>query len=180
MNIKLKKLPLPVVAAGFACLLVAGCAAPGPAVPSFVAMPAKGKPYEVFVREDQYCQSQAHASIGDRSPGEEANRTAVNSAAVGTALGALGGAAIGSLSGNVGAGAAIGAGTGLVAGGVVGSNQAAAAGGSLQQRFDAVYAQCMTAKGNAIPPPPTTVVVREPETVYVDRGPYYRRRYYPY
>jgi hypothetical protein len=43
----------------------------------------------------------------------------------------------------------------LIAGtGAVGSGNAAAAGGSLQARYDTVYAQCMTAKGNRIPPPP--------------------------
>jgi hypothetical protein len=36
----------------------------------------------------------------------------------------------------------------------VGSGNAAAAGGSLQARYDTVYAQCMTAKGNRVPPPP--------------------------
>jgi hypothetical protein len=54
----------------------------------------------------------------------------------------------------VGTGAAVGAGTGLVAGSAVGSGHAAAAGGSLQAKYDTVYAQCMTAKGNRIPPPP--------------------------
>jgi hypothetical protein len=43
---------------------------------------------------------------------------------------------------------------GLVAGSAVGSGNAAAAGGSLQARYDTVYAQCMSAKGNQIPPPP--------------------------
>ena len=76
-----------------------------------------------------------------------ANDAAVGSAAAGTALGALAGAAIGSLSGKMGAGAAIGAGTGLVAGSAVGAGNARAAGGSMQVRYDTVYAQCMAAKG---------------------------------
>jgi hypothetical protein len=70
----------------------------------------------------------------------------------GTALGALAGAALGSAAGHVGTVAAVGAGTGLVAGSAVGSGNAAA-GGSLQARYDTVYAQCMTAKGNRVPPP---------------------------
>src|SRR5262249_1508598 len=94
-------------------------------------------------------------------------QAAVGSAAVGTALGALTGAAIGSASGNVGAGAAIGAGTGLVAGSAVGAGSARAAGGSLQARYDTVYAQCMTAKGNRVAAP----YVAEP--VYVYPRPYY-------
>lgn len=164
---------------GAVCFGLAGCASPGPAAPSLAVMPGKGKSYAAFQHEDQYCQAQAQAAIGYKSPGEEANQAAVGSAAVGTALGALAGAAIGSVSGNMGAGAAIGAGTGLVAGGVVGANNANAAGGSLQQRFDTTYAQCMTAKGNVIPPPPTTYVVTPPPptVVYEDDGPYYHRRW---
>jgi hypothetical protein len=158
---------------GLVCLGLAGCASTGPAAPSIAAMPGKGKSYESFRRDDQFCQGSAQQAIGYRSPGEEANQAAVGSAAVGTGLGALAGAAIGSLSGNVGAGAAIGAGTGLVAGSVVGANQANATGGSLQQRYDTVYAQCMTAKGNVLPPPPT-VVVEEPPPVYIEHRHYYR------
>ncbi|AXK79218.1 glycine zipper family protein [Pseudolabrys taiwanensis] len=162
---------------GLLCLGLAGCASTGPAEPQVSVMPGRGKSYAAFQRDDQYCQSSAQAAVGYRSPGEEANQQAAQSAVIGTALGALGGAAIGSLSGNVGAGAAIGAGTGLAAGAVVGSNRAAATGGSIQQRYDTVYAQCMTAKGNVLPPPPATVVVQEPAPVYVER-PYYGRRYY--
>ena len=83
------------------------------------------------------------------------------------ALGALAGAALGSAAGHVGTGAAVGAGTGLVAGSAVGSGNAAAAGGSLQARYDTVYAQCMTAKGNRIAGPPVV------EPVYVYPRPYY-------
>lgn len=64
-------------------------------------------------------------------------------------------------------GAAIGAGTGLVAGSAVGSGNARAAGGSLQARYDTVYAQCMSAKGNRIPAPPVV------GPVYVYPHPYY-------
>ena len=164
------------------CLAVGGCASTGPAAPSLAVMPAKGKPYAAFQREDEVCQSTAQRAIGNQSPGQAANDAAVTSAAVGTGLGALAGAAIGSMSGNMGAGAAIGAGTGLVAGGVVGANKANEAGGSLQARYDTVYAQCMTASGNQVvpPAPPAPVVVYErPEPVYVYPRPYYEGpRYY--
>jgi Glycine-zipper domain len=153
---------------GVACLVIGGCASPQPATPSLAVMPGKGKSYEAFQREDQYCQASAQQAIGYQSPGETANQAAVGSAAVGTALGALTGGAIGSLSGNVGAGAAIGAGTGLVAGSAVGTGNARAAGGSVQARYDTVYAQCMTAKGNRVAAP---AVVAEP--VYVYPRPYY-------
>ena len=139
---------------GAFCFTCGGCAYNGPAAPSFVAMPGPHKSYESFQGDDQYCHTSAQQAIGYQSPGQAANDAAVGSAAVGTALGALAGAAIGSAAGHVGTGAAVGAGTGLVAGSAVGSGNAAAAGGSLQARYDIVYAQCMTAKGNRIPPPP--------------------------
>lgn len=136
------------------CLAFAGCAYNGPATPSFAAMPGPHKSYESFQGDDQYCQTSAQQAIGYQSPGRAANDAAVGSAVVGTALGALAGAALGSVAGHAGTGAAVGAGTGLVAGSAVGSGNAAAAGGSLQARYDTVYAQCMSAKGNRIPPPP--------------------------
>jgi hypothetical protein len=171
----MKVKPFHVAALGLICFALAGCASTAPATPKVAVMPGKGKSYEAFQRDDQYCQSSAQAAINYQSPGEEANREAVGSAAVGTGLGALAGAAIGSLSGNMGAGAAIGAGTGLAAGAVVGSNRAAEAGGSIQARYDTVYTQCMTAKGNVLPPPPAaTVIVEEPEPVYIERRRYYR------
>ena len=135
------------------CLALTGCASPGPAVPSLAAMPGKGKSYGMFQRDDVACQTSAQQAIGYQSPGEAANQAAVGSAVVGTAVGALAGAALGSLSGNMGSGAAIGGGTGLVAGSAIGSGNARAAGGSLQARYDTVYAQCMTAKGHHIQPP---------------------------
>jgi Glycine-zipper domain len=164
------------VSLGAFCFALGGCAYNGPAAPSFAAMPGRGKSYEAFQRDDQYCQSSAQQAIGYQSPGEAANQASVGSAAVGTALGALAGAAIGSVSGNMGAGAALGAGTGLVAGSAVGAGNARAAGGSLQVRYDTVYAQCMTAKGNRIAGPSVA------EPVYIYPRPYYwgPGYYYPY
>jgi len=157
-------------------LACGGCASTGPAVPSFAAMPGKGKSYESFQRDDQYCQASAQHAIGYQSPGEAANQAGVGTAAAGTALGALAGAAIGSVTGNVGTGAALGAGTGLVAGSAVGAGNARAAGGSLQARYDTVYAQCMSATGNRVAGPPVA------EPVYVYPRPYYwgPGYYYPY
>jgi outer membrane lipoprotein SlyB len=140
--------------------------------------------YAAFQKDDDFCQVSAQKAIGYQSPGEAANQASISSAVVGTALGALAGAAIGSASGNMGAGAAIGAGTGLVAGGAVGAGNAQAVGGSLQARYDAVYAQCMTAKGNRVsyPPAPEPVYVYEsatpvyiyPRPCYWGHGYYYR------
>ena len=149
----------PLASVGAFCLVLGGCASPGPAAPSFAAMPGKGKTYEAFQSDDQYCQGSAQQAIGYQSPGEAANQAGVGSAAVGTALGALAGAAIGLRRGNMGAGAAVGAGTGLLAGSAVGAGNARFARGSLQARYDTVYAQCMTAKGNRVAAP---YVVAEP------------------
>ena len=82
-------------------------------------MPGRGKSYETFQRDDQYCQSSAQQAIGYQSPGEAANQTTVRTAASGTAIGAIAGAALGSVSGNMGTGAALGAGTGLVSGSAI-------------------------------------------------------------
>ena len=167
------KRSLRLVSLGVLCFACGGCASPGPATPSFSAMPGRGKSYEAFQRDDQFCQSSAQQAIGYQSPGQAANQAAVGTAAVGTALGAVAGAAIGSVSGNMGAGAALGAGTGLVAGSAIGAGNADAAGGSLQVRYDTVYAQCMTAKGNRIGGQPVA------EPVYVYPPPYYwGPRYY--
>ena len=152
------------------CLALAGCASPGPAVPSVTAMPGREIGYQTFRADDAYCQAQGQQAINYQSPGAAANQAAVGTAAVGTALGALAGAAIGSASGKMGRGAAIGAGTGLLAGSVVGAGNANAAGGSLQERYDTVYAQCMTAKGNVIQSP---YVAAEPVYGPPPPPPYY-------
>ena len=142
-----------VVLLGAFCFACGGCAYNGPAAPSFAAMPGPHKSYESFQGDDQYCQTSAQQAIGNQSPGQAANDAAVGTAVVGTALGALAGAALGSAAGHVGTGAAVGAGTGLVAGSTVGTGNAAAAGGSLQARYDTVYSQCMSAKGTWISRP---------------------------
>jgi len=166
MGRALKK-SLCLVSLGVLSLACGGCASPGPATPSFAAMPGRGKSYETFQRDDQYCQSSAQRAIGYQSPGEAANQSTVRTAAVGTALGAVAGAALGSVSGNMGAGAALGAGTGLVAGSAIGADNGDVTGGTLQARYDTVYAQCMSAKGNRIGGPPAA------GPVYAYPPPYY-------
>jgi hypothetical protein len=172
----MKRSPISLILFGVFSVTLGACASTRPAAPSFSVLPPSGKSFEAFQREDEYCQAAAQNSIGNQSPGEGANQAAVGSAAVGTALGALAGAAIGSASGHVGTGAAIGAGTGLVAGSVVGSQNARAAGGSMQARYDTVYAQCMTSKGNQI-----VQAMPAPGIVYVYPRPYYwHHGYYRY
>jgi hypothetical protein len=73
----------------------------------------------------------------------------------------------------MGTGAALGAGTGLVAGSAIGAGNGDAAGGSLQVRYDTVYVQCMTAKGNRIGGPPVAAPLYDYPPPY-----YWGPRYY--
>jgi len=164
-------------------LSLAGCASTRPAGPSLTVIPGANKSTVAYERDADACDAAAQRAVGGQSPGAAANDAAVSSAVVGTAIGALAGAAIGGASGRAGPGAAIGAGTGLLAGSAIGAGNAAAAGGSVQARYDAVYAQCMHSRGNQVitpPPPPreTVIVYERPAPVYVYPRPYYRDGYY--
>jgi hypothetical protein len=163
---------------GALCLSLGACASTGPAMPQVPVMPGKKKSYAAFQRDDDYCQASAQAAIGGQSPGQAANDAAIGSAVIGTALGAAAGAAIGAAAHNAGTGAAIGAGSGLLAGSAIGAGNGRAAAGSIQGRYDTVYAQCMAAKGNRVGGPPAPVVVAEPvvygdPVVYGGPAPYY-------
>jgi uncharacterized protein YcfJ len=136
-------------------MVLQGCAT-APMGPSMVA--AKG-PNVTF---DQYEQDQAvckqYASQETAGQAEQANNNAVGSAVLGTVLGAGLGAAIGG-----GRGAAIGAAGGAAIGTSVGANQSTWSNMSIQQRYDSVYLQCMSAKGNTVPvyqPPPPAYYYR--------------------
>ena len=174
-----------VASVSICALALAGCASTRPAAPSLAVIPGPNKSQAVFDRDANTCDSAAQRAVGGQSPGEAANDAAVSSAVVGTAIGALAGAAIGAASGRAGAGAAIGAGTGLLAGSAIGAGKADNAGGSVQVRYDTVYAQCMQSRGHQIlnPPAPreTVIVYERPEPVYVYPRPYpryYRDGYY--
>jgi hypothetical protein len=132
-------------------LAVGACAVAPPTGPNVLVLPPEGKDLAQFQREDGACRSYAQQQIGYGSPQQAAAQSAVGSAAVGTALGATAGALLGAAGGNAGAGAAIGAGGGLLAGSAGGAGTARAPAGSLQQRYDAGYLQCMTASGNKVP-----------------------------
>ncbi|GGC68181.1 hypothetical protein GCM10011504_52660 [Siccirubricoccus deserti] len=129
------------------------CTVAPPTGPLVLATPPAGKDLGAFRNEDAQCRNYASAQIGYGSPAEAANRSAVGSAAIGTALGAAAGALLGSAGGAMGTGAAIGAGTGLLAGSAVGAGNAGASGRSLQQHYDTAYAQCMASLGNQLQPP---------------------------
>lgn len=129
---------------GATAAALAACAST-PTGPTRRVMPPPGKPFEVFVGDDQFCRSYASQQIsGDV---DKANSNAVGAAVVGTALGA----AAGALMGNSGQAAAAGAGAGLLFGSAVGADGSARGGWVLQHRYDLAYEQCMYSKGNLVP-----------------------------
>lgn len=146
-------------------MALGGCTVVPPSGPTVMALPGKGKSFDVFQQEDNACRYYAAQQTGFQPPGQAGTNAAVGSAVLGTALGAAAGAAIGSVSGNMGAGAAIGGATGLVGGSMVGAGNAAASEADLQQRYNISYTQCMYAHGN-------TVVSRPPGYGYGGYGGY--------
>jgi hypothetical protein len=137
MNVKF------VAACGAVAFLVSGCVQQ-PAGPTVAVMPAPYKPFEVFQQDQAQCMQYGTQMVAGGATA--ANNQAVGTAAVGTVLGAGLGAAAGG-----GAGAAIGAASGAVAGTAVAAGPAYADQGSLQQRYNLAYSQCMYAKGNQVP-----------------------------
>ena len=154
---------LAVVAAG-----LSACAAPIPRGPSVVALPPAGRDFGQFQREDVYCQQMASNSLGVFDPGA-VNQSALGSAAIGTAVGAVAGGLIGAATGNFGAGAAIGAGAGLLTGSALGVGAGQNTNFGLQDRFDITYAQCMAALGNSVQP----LRVGVPVPFYATPSPYF-------
>jgi hypothetical protein len=132
---------------GSALLVIAGCATV-PNGPSIAVMPAPGKPFDLFVAEDQQCRQFAQQSIGGATAQQAATNSAVESAAVGTALGAVAGAAMGGSGQN---GAGTGAAIGLLGGAMMGSQASQYSAREAQRRYDIAYEQCMYAKGNQLP-----------------------------
>ncbi len=130
---------------GVVAALAAGCAQI-PTGPSVAVMPPPGKPFDLFVADDQLCRNYATQSIGGTDAQRAQAASLITSAAVGTALGA----AVGALAGghnSVGGGAAAGA----VIGTAVGAGEGNYAGQSVQRRYDIAYQQCMYARGNLLP-----------------------------
>lgn len=126
-------------------LLALGACATAPVGPRVGVMPAPGKPFEVFVGEDQVCRQWAAHASGSGST-DAGNQAWVNSAAAGTALGAVVGALAGGRDG-AGTGAALG----MVVGSAGGAEQSSMSSYDMQRRYDMAYQQCMYAKGNQVP-----------------------------
>ena len=103
----------------FVLLISGGLAACAtyPSGPSVMALPGTGATFDQFRVDDGACQNYAQQVLGIRTPQQIASDSGVNSATVGTVVGAAAGALLGAASGNAGAGAAIGAGSGLILGG---------------------------------------------------------------
>ena len=122
-------------------LALAGCAAPRPASPSVLALPAPGEDWALFQQHDTTCRHYAAAQTGGQSPGQAADRSGVAGAVVGTG---------------------IGAGAGLLGGSLVGAAKGREAAAGTQKHYDIAYSQCMVANGEKIaapaPPPAPTIV----------------------
>ena len=128
-------------------LLVLSACASRPVGPSLTVMPAPGKPFDIFQKDDAECRSYAQNSIGTTSDDAAALSTA-KTAVVGAALGALAGAVAGGGNHkNAGTGAAIG----LLGGAAVGASNGNNTSGEIQRRYDIAYQQCMYSKGNQVP-----------------------------
>ncbi len=140
-------------AAAMLPVALAACAVAPPTGPTVMALPKPGSNLADFQRQDMACRNYASSAIGNLSPAQAANQSAVGSAVVGTAIGAAAGAAIGSVSGNLGAGAAIGGASGLLVGSAAGANNAALSAGELQHRYNVAYTQCMVAAGYTVEQP---------------------------
>ncbi len=161
-------------------LALSACAVAPPQGPSVMALPAQGKSFAAFQQDDVTCRGYATQQTGGASSAQAANQSGVGSALLGTALGAGVGAALGSVGGAVGAGAAIGGATGLLAGSAIGANNAQAAGGGIQARYDTAYTQCMYSRGNTVQSAPSGYATGYPGGYPAGYypAPYYGSGYY--
>jgi len=153
------------IASSLGALLLSACAATPPSGPGILVLPGTGKSFDQFRFDDHECRSYAHSQVGGKTTEQAATDNAVKSAVVGTAVGTAAGALLGGHQG-----AAVGAGVGLAGGALAGSGTSHAAAGSLQQRYDYAFTQCMYAKGHKVPvtgrysdsPRPTRSAARTP------------------
>lgn len=145
MNKASRLVPLVTMAVLVGCTTV-------PRGPSVAVLPGANKTFEQFREDDIICRQYAEQSTG-QTAAQAASDSGVKSAAVGTVLGAAAGALVGAAAGDPGAGAAIGAGGGLLVGGAAGADAYGRSAGTVQQRYDIAYMQCMYTKGNQVPMP---------------------------
>jgi hypothetical protein len=133
-----------------ASISLAACVAP-PVGPTIPVAPGPNKSFDAFAADQAVCQQYAAAQTAPAAAA--ANNQAIGTALFTTALGAGLGAAVGGggWHGNAGRGAGIGAASGAVVGTALGANQAGFAQMSLQQQYDVMYAECMSAHGHSVP-----------------------------
>ena len=145
--------------------LLSACATV-PTGPNVMVLPGVGKPFEQFQVDDMLCRQYAQTQTGV-PPGEAGRQSTINTAALGTLLGAGAGAAIGAAAGDAGLGAAIGVAVVFSClGRRAGPEAGAGASRALQGRYDVSYMQCMYAKGNQVPG-----TRRAPQSSYVPPPP---------
>ena len=152
-----------------AAVLLAGCATM-PTGPDVAVMPGPGKTLEQFQRDDRICRGHAERSLGT-NPGQAGADSMAEGAGVGAGVGAATGAAF---SGGRPEGIVGGAIWGLILGSAVGASNAEPSEREAQRRYDIAYEQCMSAKGNRIPPPPVTYYRYrhyDPQPVIIYPGP---------
>ena len=133
----------------FAILAVSltGCVSV-PTGPSRLALPGNGKSFEQFQGDDFYCRQYAQQSSGVSTANAQ-QHSAIQSATVGTLVGAAAGALIGGNSRSAGTGA----GVGLLFGAASGANAGERSAYMTQKRYDDGYTQCMYAKGHKVSVP---------------------------
>ena len=125
-------------------VLLSACAST-PMGPTIQVMPAPGKSFSVFQRDQETCKQYAADQVAGQA--QKANEKTAGTALIGTVLGAGLGAAIG----QGGTGAAIGAAGGATAGTGLGAVTSSKTQTSIQAQYNNAYAQCMYAKGNQVP-----------------------------
>lgn len=130
-----------------AALPLLGACVSMPSGPSVMVLPGSGKSFDQFRAEDNDCRQFASSQVGGTTPDGAAENSGVKSAVIGTAIGAAAGALIGGRSNP----AAMGAAVGLLGGSTMGAGAANQSQYVLQQRYDIAYQQCMYAKGNQVP-----------------------------
>jgi len=112
-----------------------------PTGPTIAVMPAQGKPFEIFQKEDQQCRQFASGSVEGTS--NAALKEGMTSAAVAAALAVIGGGSH--------QGVGTGAGLGLLGGSAIGASNAANKQNQSQSQYNTAYIQCMYAHGNQVP-----------------------------
>lgn len=143
--------------------LLQGCAVT-PLGPTVQVLPQRNKPFEAFQQDQGVCTQYAASQVQGQA--SRANYLAAGGTVLGTVLGAGLGAAVGR-----GGGAAVGAAGGAALGTGIGSGNSTNAAGGIQGQYNNAYVQCMVAKGNQLPAPPTYVM--QPVPYVVQPGAFY-------